>query len=137
MKFKKIILNLSILAILFLPIFSFNEGINTKFLVGFRLEDREKFDTNLRASSAWNLTGNPILIDGNSAWQTIVTEPWCSGAGTWNDPYIIENVYMDGQNSGSCIEIRNSDVFYIIRNSTLYNSGSASDDAGIASRFPC
>jgi parallel beta-helix repeat protein len=39
------------------------------------------------------------------------------------DPYIIENIVIDGQNSGSCITIRNSHVFFIIRNCTLYNSG--------------
>jgi len=131
MRLKKIIVILSILVILLFPLFFLNEGLKAKLLVENSFEDAENDKTNLKTTGFWDLTGTPIYIDGNSDWDTIVTEPWCTGAGTWNDPYIIENVIIDGENSGSCIEIRNSDVFYIIRNCTLSNSGSSSDDAGI------
>ena len=75
----------------------------------------------------WNLTGNPIYINDWSckySWRKTCREnDWCSGSGTLEDPYIIENVIIDGQNSGSCITIRNSRAYFIIRNCTLYNSG--------------
>ncbi|MFX1325434.1 MAG: nitrous oxide reductase family maturation protein NosD, partial [Promethearchaeota archaeon] len=85
---------------------------------------------NLESSQKLNLTGTPIYINGNSGWaSTASSEEWCSGSGTFINPYIIENVIIDGQNSGSCIEIWHSNVYFIIRNCILYNSGSY--DAGI------
>ena len=78
-------------------------------------------------SKYWNLTGTPILIDDwkqNYNWKKISTEnEWCSGSGTFDDPYIIENILIDGKSTGSCITIRNSDAYFIIKNCTLYNSG--------------
>ena len=41
----------------------------------------------------------------------------------WNNPYIIENVLIDGQGSGNAIEIADSSVYFIIRNCTIFNSG--------------
>ncbi len=78
----------------------------------------------------WNLTGNPIYINDwrcKYSWRKTSEEnEWCSGSGTLKDPYVIENVIIDGQNSGSCITIRNSRAYFIIRNCTLYNSGGKS-----------
>ena len=78
-------------------------------------------------SKYWNLTGTPILIDdwkSNYNWERISSEnEWCSGSGTADDPYIIENIIIDGKSSGSCITIRNSNAYFIIKNCTLYNSG--------------
>lgn len=64
---------------------------------------------------------------------TAATEPWCSGSGTWIDPFIIENVTINGLNSGSCITIYDSNAYFIIRNCTVYNSGNnlPSLDSGI------
>ena len=80
----------------------------------------------LRTAESWNLTGTPILIDDLNPtrnWAfTVSNYDWCSGAGTLANPYIIENVTIDGQYSGSCIEIRNSNAYFILRNCTLYNS---------------
>ena len=89
----------------------------------------------LTSEGFWNLTGSPILIDDNDPsrnWSYTASHyDWCSGSGNWTDPYIIENVTIDGQGSGSCIEIRFSNTYFIIRNCLLYNSGSISDNAGI------
>jgi parallel beta-helix repeat protein len=54
---------------------------------------------------------------------------WCSGSGTWNDPYLIENVYIDGLNTTSCIRIQDSQAYFVIRNCTLINA--ADGDFGI------
>ena len=69
---------------------------------------------------------SPFVIDdygnGDYTWAEAAMEDWCSGSGTWSDPYIIENVTINGLNSGSCIEIINSNKFFIIRNCVLFNS---------------
>jgi len=89
-----------------------------------------KEDT-LNTSTYWNLA--PLVIDdsggGDYTWAEAVLEDWCAGSGTENAPYIIENVAINGGNSTSCIEIKQSSVYFIIRNCTLTNS--AKNDAGI------
>ncbi|MHA1678212.1 MAG: right-handed parallel beta-helix repeat-containing protein [Promethearchaeota archaeon] len=86
----------------------------------------QKNEINIRQGKSWNLTGNPIIIDDSDPtknWSyTAAHYDWCRGSGTLLDPYIIENVTIDGQNSTNCIEILNSNVYFIIRNCTLYNS---------------
>ena len=79
----------------------------------------------MKKAGYWDLTGFPIYIDDNDParnWAiTAATNEWCSGSGIWNDPYIIENVTIDGQGSWSPIRIYNSEVYFIIRNNTLFN----------------
>ncbi|KKN35508.1 hypothetical protein LCGC14_0782950 [marine sediment metagenome] len=84
----------------------------------------------------WTLT--PFVIDeyggGDYTWGEVVNEPWCSGSGTSSDPYIIENITINSNWIGSSIEVKNSNVYFIIRNSTFLNAGSGSwpdFDAGI------
>ncbi len=99
------------------------------------LEYNEKDQGQIKLSGFWDLTGSPIFVDDsdtNYNWSKIAAEnDWCSGSGSWADPYVIENVTIDGQGSGNCIEIRKSDAYFIIRNCSLYNSGSSFDNAGI------
>lgn len=70
----------------------------------------------------------PIKIDGSATgvgahnWTWAVSQTWCTGSGTWNDPYIIEDLTIDGFGLTDCIEIQASNVFFIIRNCTTYNS---------------
>ncbi len=54
----------------------------------------------------------PIVIDGNSGFSVF------PGSGTIDDPYIIEG-YNISNPSGIAIDIRNTDVYFIIRNNTL------------------
>ncbi len=74
-----------------------------------------------------------IHIDGN--WSdTVTTYAWCSGDGSWGNPYIIENVTIDASTSptGSGILISNSKNYYfIIRNCTVYNAASGYYNGGI------
>jgi len=77
-------------------------------------------------------TPGKIYINGITTWASAsINFDWCSGVGTLSDPYIIEDCVIDGGNSGSCIFIENSDVSFIIRNCTLFNSGNESLNAGI------
>lgn len=62
----------------------------------------------------------PIALNGNNevgAFSSV-------GSGNSNDPYIIENVYIDMLNSGdntstSCVSIQNTDVHILLRNITV------------------
>jgi len=83
----------------------------------------------------WNLTNNPIYIDDsdpNYCWDKTMKETlWCYGSGTRDDPYVIYNVFIDGRNSGSCITISSSNIYFQVKNCTLINSGGGDEDAGI------
>ncbi|TFG10027.1 MAG: hypothetical protein EU535_08585, partial [Promethearchaeota archaeon] len=80
--------------------------------------------------------GEKVNIDdsGINAWnwsKTAKLKVWCSGSGLWNDPYIIDGLTIDGGDSGSCITINNSNVYFIIHNCIVYKAGSGIHDAGI------
>ncbi len=66
----------------------------------------------------------PIVIDeyGAFTWEDAVAEPWCKGSGTPDDPYIIKNLVIDGYGSRFCIAISNSEVYFKIMDSKLYNT---------------
>ncbi len=107
------------------------------FLIDFKgnIQDQPFIENfNVKSSGYWNLTGSPIFIDDadpNFNWsKTAEANPWCSGNGTWINPYIIENVTIDGGFSVNCITIQNSSVYFIIRNCTLFKAG-WNDQAGI------
>jgi len=72
-----------------------------------------------------------IHINGNSGWTTFKGAGKCTGFGTYSQPYVIEDLEIDGGGSGSCILIENSNVYFEIENCTIYNSGGSSGDAGI------
>ena len=78
---------------------------------------------------------SPFIIDdtggGDYTWVQAAAEDWCYGSGTFSNPYVIKNVEIDAGNSGNCLEVRNSNVYFIIQNCTFKNSGSGPQDAGI------
>ena len=91
---------------------------------------------NLKNAGYWDLTGSLIDIDDSNPtknWSyTASTYDWCSGSGTWNDPYQIENVTIDGQETVSCLTILHSKTaYFVIRNCTVYNSLDTSGNGGI------
>jgi peptide/nickel transport system substrate-binding protein len=77
----------------------------------------------------WTLFPNPkptlIYIDENDPnynWSKTATEnEWCHGTGTWSDPYIIEDVKLDGEDTYNGILIQNSAVYFKIHNCTIRN----------------
>ncbi len=79
----------------------------------------------------------PIFINGSATgvnahnWTWAEEQPWCSGSGTDIDPYVIQNLTINGFETVSCIEIRNSIAFFIIKDCTLYNSSNSFPHAGI------
>jgi len=103
----------------FLPIFINNPR--------FAVRDRDIISTynnefdheNLKLSAV----SGKIHIDGNSGWTAFKAAGNCTGNGTISEPYVIEDLEIDGEGSGSCIFIENSDAYFRIENCTLYNAG--------------
>jgi len=58
-------------------------------------------------------------------WSVAVDTGLCTGNGTYSEPYVIEDLVIDGGGSGNCIWIENSDVYFKIENCTLYNAGTS------------
>ena len=82
----------------------------------------------IKTSDFWVL---PYIIHINNNWSaTESTYDWCTGSGSLAVPYVIENVTIDAQNSGSCIYIEHTNDYFIIQNCTLLNC-QASPNAAI------
>jgi len=63
-----------------------------------------------------------IHIINNSGWVAFENAGNCTGEGTYSEPYVIEDLVIDTNNTGSGILIENSTVYFRIENCTLYNS---------------
>ena len=90
----------------------------------------------LKISGMTDLTGTPIFIDDTNPdynWSKTATENgWCTGAGTENNPYTIESVYINGLDSQACITVQNSDQYFVVNNSLFVNTGNQIySDAGL------
>ncbi|MHA1212507.1 MAG: ABC transporter substrate-binding protein, partial [Candidatus Heimdallarchaeota archaeon] len=81
----------------------------------------------------------PFVIDddgyGDYTWAEASNQPWCSGQGTEFDPYLIENIVIDGQSMEFCLEIRNSVVYFILSNCTFFNSYQGLKLSNVANGF--
>lgn len=90
----------------------------------------------LKSNNYWNLINSSIFIDDADPkynWsKTAAENDWCTGSGTLNDPYLIENVTIDAYFISSGIKIRNSQKFFRVQNCSVYNSGSGTWDSGIS-----
>jgi parallel beta-helix repeat protein len=72
----------------------------------------------------------PIHINGDAIglgaqnWTWAVSQEWCSGSGTELDPYVIENLKINGFGFPGIIgiEIENSNVSFIIRDCLIINN---------------
>lgn len=107
---KTKIIILIILGILFafLPIFNFK---NSEFSDCINLDNE-----NLKISKV----SGKIHIDNN--WTDARDAGLCTGNGTYSEPYVIEDLIIDGGGSETCILIENSDVYFRIENCSVSNS---------------
>ena len=84
--------------------------------------------------SYFNLTMSPIVINGSATgvvaknWTWAADQDWCTNK---SGILYLENLTINAGGTGSCIEITDSHEQFVIRNCTLYNSGSSSRDSGI------
>ncbi|MGB5910517.1 MAG: NosD domain-containing protein [Promethearchaeia archaeon] len=97
--------------------FNFND-INNEGISGIR--DKINSDNeNMKLSAV----SGKIYIINNSGWVAFRNADNCTGQGTSSDPYIIKDLEINGGDSGTCIFIQNTDVYFKIENCTVYNSG--------------
>jgi parallel beta-helix repeat protein len=83
-----------------------------------------------KASGFWSVPWIYVLDNWSLTNQTY---PWCSGSGTYSDPYIIENVTTTSNiQGGHCIMIQNSEDYFTIRNCTLSTTAALPTRYGIA-----
>ena len=83
-------------------------------------DDNDLDNKNLRISA---ISGK-IHIDNN--WTAAKSAGICTGSGNYSDPYVIEDLIIDGKNSSNCILIENSNEFFRIENCYVYNSSAHS-----------
>ncbi len=103
------------LSLILINIYNFNTGNSensTDYNVDYNLDNK-----NLKISAV----SEKIHIDNN--WTAAKAAGICTGNGIYSDPYVIEDLVIDGGGSGSCILIENSIVYFKIENCTVYNSG--------------
>ena len=74
-----------------------------------------------RANLKISVISGKIHIDNN--WTAAKIAGICKGNGTYSEPYVIEDLVIDGEGSGSCILIENSNMYFKIENCTVTNSG--------------
>ncbi len=68
------------------------------------------------------VTHTPIRINSNAEFATMaVSEGW-NGSGTVGDPWIIENLNINGLGSGNCVYIGNVTNYYIIQYCYFHNA---------------
>ena len=79
--------------------------------------------------------GTKIHIDDTGVnsfdWESASKLIWCTGSGTYDDPYTIQDLAIDAGNVGSPIFIESSSVYFVIENCNLTNSQATGEDAGI------
>ena len=122
---SKIIILITIGILLLSPIIdnSFNSNVgnsenSTDSIVDFNFDNKNPKTSEVLGK---------ILIDNN--WTAAKVAGICTGNGTYSEPYVIDDLVVDAEGSGSCIWIKNSSAYFKIENCTVYNSGSS--DAGI------
>ena len=85
------------------------------------------YNGNLKRSKPWD----KIHIVGNQGWLDFKNAGNCTGLGIYSNPYVIEDLEIDGSGSGSCMLIENSDVYFRIENCSLCYAGTGEYDSGI------
>jgi len=108
---------------LFLIIFSISTQNNVKNGIETAQEDLKDRPSNLKQAGFWN--NFTFIHITNLNWTVANETDWCSGSGTWGNPYLIENMIINASDSpiGSGIFIENSiNVYFKIKNVTIFDT---------------
>ncbi len=132
------------------PPISSNKALQSDKLVDLKFKN-PSVSVSWNVSEYINFTGPPIKLDPlselyfrifiddtdpNYNWSvTAANNSWCTGSGTFADPYVIEGLYIDAGGYGGMISIWNSDKFFVLRNNWFNFSGPYGGDAGVLLRF--
>ncbi|MFX1583829.1 MAG: nitrous oxide reductase family maturation protein NosD [Promethearchaeota archaeon] len=115
--------NIFIFLVLFLIIFPISTQNNIKNSIETVREDLKVRLFNLKPAGFWN-NFTFIYITGLN-WTIANQSDWCSGSGTWDNPYLIENMIINATDSpiGCGIFIENSiNVYFKITNVTIFGT---------------
>ncbi|TET61278.1 MAG: hypothetical protein E3J52_01825, partial [Promethearchaeota archaeon] len=115
--------NIFAFLMLFLIIFSISAQYNMKNCIETAQEDLKIRTPNLKQAGFWN--NFTFIHITNLNWTIANESDWCSGSGTWGDPYLIENMIINASGSpiGCGIFIENSvNVYFTIRNVTIFET---------------
>lgn len=102
----------------FLLLFANNLNFNTR-ISSTSSKDSDDFNCDNGKLKISAISGK-IHIDNN--WSAAEIAGICTGGGTYSDPYIIEDLVINGGGSGNCILIENSSEYFKIENCTVDNS---------------
>jgi len=112
-------------------------------IIGNRLQNNVdgciSTQSSLNTKEEWNVCNYVIdafIIDelggGDFTWEQVSKFAWCTGDGSYNDPYSIASVVVDAQSVGSSIRIENSyNKYFIIDGCLLMNAQAIGGEAGI------
>jgi len=108
---------------LFLMIFTISSQVNIEKRID-TIEENLKIRTpNLKLAGFWDNFTFIHITDLN--WTVANQSDWCSGSGTWGNPYLIENMIINASNSpiGCGIFIENStNDYFKIKNVTIFGA---------------
>ena len=82
-------------------------------------------------------TIGPLWITNDSystsvTWEELTANSWCTGNGSADNPYILENITINAGGVDNCILVEDTNEHFIIRNCTLNFSGTIIDaNAGV------
>ncbi|MFX0076443.1 MAG: nitrous oxide reductase family maturation protein NosD [Candidatus Hermodarchaeota archaeon] len=115
---KKI--NLTIISVILIS--SLNFVSNSKNNLGFSYHySKIENESNLNYKHPHTSTlSSKIHINNN--WTAAKAAGICTGNGTYSDPYVIKNFFIDAENMDNCIKIENSNAAFRIENCILINS---------------
>lgn len=65
---------------------------------------------------------DPIRINSNDEFASMASTKGWTGDGSEGDPFIIEDLSIDGINAGCCLYIGNTTVHFVVRNCTFENA---------------
>jgi parallel beta-helix repeat protein len=99
-----------------LVLLSFSLVINPQL----NLLSKERFEVEKGMNSSE--TSDVIQVKGNADWIELKNAGGCSGEGTYSDPYIIQDVIIDTDRKSMCISIFDSNVYFKIVNTSLFNA---------------
>lgn len=124
MKFNNI--NLKKLAILFIFLFSITQIYVILSPLTNTAYKSDQGGNKFEIKNSDYIELNYFQIDDIGAadytWEQAAQQSWCSGNGTKSDPYIIDNIAVNGKNASSSLHISNSIAHFVIKNSLFFNS---------------
>ncbi len=104
------------IAVLVLLVFFFS--VNNCFSINYNLANEKLNLLDVFSIPKMSIAQSPIKLEGNMQLDSF---PNKTGGGIWGDPYIIEDLEINGGFNKKGIEIKNTDRYLIIKNCHLFN----------------